>query len=114
MQPAQTNKATALSRRAGQSRSRRLQKTVSQTIDAVDMCMRTALLFDKARSVIACYQAGKNGDGENYEQQASETRKTRIRDEPTADNSRNDREAGGGIEDRFRKETQNPKHLAGK
>src|SRR6185312_2768971 len=100
MQPAQFTNATILTRLDSKSRSHGCQQTVLLTIDAVDMCMRTALLFDKARSVIACYQAGNNGNGENHEQQTSETRKTRIRDQTTTDNPGNDSEPGRSIEDR--------------
>ena len=63
--------------------------------------------------MIAGYQEGKNGDGENDEKQASQTRKSRIRDESAADNSRDYCEPGRGIEDGLRKETQNSKHLTG-
>ena len=69
-----------------------------------------ALLFGKARSVITCYQAGKNGNGENHEQQTSETRETRIGDESTTDNSRDDSEPGRGIEDYLRNKAQHSKH----
>ncbi len=78
------------------------------------MYMRARALFDKARAVIACYQVGKNSNGENHEQQSSETRETRIRDESTTDNSRDDNKPGRGIEDRFGKETEHARHLAGK
>src|SRR6476659_9941908 len=106
MQPAQINNATTLSRLDSKSRSHGCQQTALLTIDALDMCMRTALLFDKARSVIACYQAGKDGNGENHEQETSETRKTRIRDKATTNHPGNDSESGRGIENSLREETQ--------
>src|SRR6185503_10414896 len=112
MQPAQINNATTLRRLDSKSRSHGCQQTALLTIDSVDMYMRTALLFDKARSVIACYQAGKNGNGENHEQ-TSETRKTRIRDKTTTHNPEDDSEPGRGIENRLREETQRSKHFAG-
>src|SRR5882724_7605991 len=113
MQPAQINNATTLRRLDSKSGSHGCQQTALLTINSVDMCMRTALLFDKARSVIACYQAGKNGNGENHEQQRSETRKTRIRDKTTTDNPEDDSKPGRGIEYRLREETQRSKRFAG-
>jgi len=76
------------------------------------MFMRTRL-FDKASSVVACYQEGKNAEGENNQKQPSQTGKPRIRDQSAADDSRDYRGTGCGIEGGPAKETQDPKDFPG-